>query len=267
MNRKWAEDLRRVGVTDTAIAFEGWLNEWIAAPESAKHMRERWTRGELMSFALLWNDPYARRMMMDAEGGLVVSDTPLKGRSRESDAHAITEAIADDLIGLLGEQERRIIHGQDSPVRRLFDGLYTELNAVFRSIHGYDLEKWPSYMPVHIAQGAIPAGDVEQMGSALGYFQQQGGEAGAAPYQGFLQFRTGATRPIALRPLNTEVNAAIRHGAAYVGLEAPLRTAQGAHHESRRAPGPAPPGIHGAGVHQPLSAERGGPQHGRRRAG
>ena len=221
--QQYGEDLRRVGITMTGPELEVWLNEWITAPALARDIRERFTRAELMSFALLWNDPYARRMLTDAEGGMVVSDNPLIARPSEVDAtkHVITDQQAEALIAMLGDQERRIIFGDQSPVRRFFDRMYVDLNTAFRAIHGYDLEKWPGYFPIHIAQGAIPP-DAE-IGSSLGHFMYAGQE-GATPYQGFLQFRQRATLPISLRPLSTEINSALRHSSAYIGLEAPLRT-------------------------------------------
>ena len=63
-------------------------------------------------------------------------------------------------------------------------------------------------------------------GGAVDFYRAQEAEGSAEPFQGMVQWRTGALKPMVLRPVNTTINRSIDRAAAYVGLEMPLTAAR-----------------------------------------
>ena len=210
-------DLKRAGINMTAIEREVWMNKKVDVPSWAEGMHD-WTRADLMSFALMWNDPYARRNLTDPDGGIVFTD-----RGRQATArHTFTDSQARQLLSLLGAQEKRFL---GAPVRNLFDGLFQKLNGVFREKYGYDLERAPNYFPVQVAAIAVP--DNPEQGGALDFYRREGeGGQTAEPFQGMVKWRTGAVKPMVLRPLNSAISQSVEHAVAYIGLEMPLTAAR-----------------------------------------
>ena len=214
---QYFRDLAAAGFDMKARQLDKWLRTPMEVPEWASEMH-RWTRGELMSVALMWRDPYSRRNLLDQDaGGIVFSD---RGQQSE-DPVTLTSEQAMELIGSLGDAEFRFI---DRPVRNLFDSLFQRINTVFREKYGYDLEQSPEYFPVEVASAAVP--DNPEAGGAVDHFRAQDGQGTAEPHQGIVQFRTGAIKPMVLRPVSTVINRSLDRATTYAGLELPLTDAR-----------------------------------------
>ena len=60
----------------------------------------------------------------------------------------------------------------------------------------------------------------------MDFYRAQEGRGAAEPHQGIVQWRTGAIKPMVLRPLNTVINRSLDRAATYAGLELPLTDAR-----------------------------------------
>ena len=238
--RQFEEDVRAAGIEQTQGKRFFWLGERIKAPEWAEAIHKRWTRGELMSLALMWNDPYARRNLIYREMWEAEREARrLRGKEVDPDEeppphgivfyesgaqgttpHPLTTKQVRELIGLLSDEDRRFI---GTPVRKLFDDLYEQLNAVFREKYGYDLEQAPSYFPIQVASVEVP--DDYDAASAFENYLRNPGDRTSKPFQGMVKWRTGAVKPMVLRPLSEALNSAVNHASGYIGLEMPLTDA------------------------------------------
>ena len=130
---RYHSDMRRAGMTMNRNQLAAWLRQRIDVPEWASEMH-RWTRADLMSLALMWRDPYARRNLVDLRsdpaeieaapytGGLVFT----KHGRQSTDAVQVTQGQVLELIALLGEQERRFL---GSPVRNMFNDLFRSVEC------------------------------------------------------------------------------------------------------------------------------------------
>ena len=224
---RYHTDMRSAGIEMNRGQLESWMRERIEVPGWAAEIH-KWTRAEVMSLALMWRDPYDRRNLVDQRSAAAAAETPFTGglvftrrghQSRET--VQLSQAQILELIGLLGEQEQRFI---GAPVRRMFDDLFLRINAIFREKYGYDLEQSPDYFPVEMAAGHVP--DNPESGGAVDFYRAAEAQGSAEPYQGMIQWRTGAVKPMVLRPVNTIINRSLDRAATYVGLEMPLTSAR-----------------------------------------
>ena len=225
---RYIADLRAAGITRTSRQLEVWLREAVDVPEWATKLGHTWRRGELMSLALMWRDPYSRRNLIDPRSAAEQEADPFPGgivfvdRGRQATTPVQLEpAQIIELISLLGPEEHRFI---DRPLRGLFDRLYGRLNDVFFRKYGYHLEQAPEYFPIEVSSAHVP--DNPEAGGAVDFYRRQEAAGSAEPFQGMVQWRTGAIKPMVLRPVNTVVNRALDRSASYAGLELPLTAAR-----------------------------------------
>jgi hypothetical protein len=222
LKEKYAQDRTAEFQTATAPLWKKykshrWLNEYqdigqVTTPEGGKATLKL-SRSERMALYMHAQDPQNARHILEGGIGFKWREGE-RNRVYQIDAETLGKLVksvadnADEMIYVKASQDMFRRNGSD------LDKTYYELNDLHLSLRD-------SYYPIE----TMPVGRGKEAEAEMAFDLSKSDWARVGLFKGMTERRVNSKIPIYLNPITFDLQKALDHTSAYIGLEAPLRNA------------------------------------------